>query len=393
MKKKQASILHLADLLALHLQGEASEAQQAFVERWLSESEDHRQLYKQLELELAQPEAILQLRGLRDEATLKRILARRRKPESNVRRIAAWSAAAVLLVLIGLGSTYYLSSRVSSSVSKQKMVQITDIEGGQEHAILVMADQRQLDLYPGMDSSFQQPGVMVKLTGDSLHYMASSAPSEEELQILQTPNGSTFKMVLADGTKVWLNAGSSIAYPTRFKTKERKVEIKGEVYFQVAADAAHPFVVVSGSTQIKALGTSFNVRSYTAANHQTTLFSGLVQVSSGKKMVQLMPGEQAIETSDALMTKGANLRQTGAWREGLFIFEGTSVKEVLEEIERWYNVKIICQKGFTGKDLYHGELSRKLPLSKILKMLETTGVARFSLQGRTIYAASPDQPI
>lgn len=385
MEKKQQSILHLADLLALYLKGEASPAQQAQVERWMEESEDHRRLYEGLQQELNKPEAILQLRDLRNEAILKRIIARPQKPKTKVRSILIWSAAAVLMTFVGLESVRYFMHRKSKTIIADSMAQMEDINGGKVHAILVMSNGRKLDLHPAMDSSIQQSGVTIKLKGDTAQYLASSNNSLVEQQVLQTPKGSTYHMTLADGTGVQLNAGSSIRYPTRFE-KERKVEISGEVYFDVAADPLHPFVVKSGKMEVKALGTSFNIRAYRPDHNLATLITGSVQVSQGTENLQLRPGEQVLETTAGLQATRADLTRVSAWREGLFIFEDTSTKEVLEEIERWYDVKIIYVGGFKGEDLYHGEMSRKLSLNKLLAILETTGVAKFTIQGRTIYA-------
>jgi ferric-dicitrate binding protein FerR (iron transport regulator) len=195
---------------------------------------------------------------------------------------------------------------------------------------------------------------------------------------------------LADGTKVWLNAASSVRFPVAFTGKERKVEITGEAYFEVAKDKTKPFRVKANSSEIEVLGTHFNVNAYDdEASIKTTLLEGKVKISvpvSGRKSSykSLFPGEQAEISKDGkIKVKGhADTEEAVAWMNGHFQFKSADIKTVLRQIARWYDVEIEYRGNI---DLHFtGQLTRNENVSKVLNELMLTGEVHFKIDGRKI---------
>lgn len=202
---------------------------------------------------------------------------------------------------------------------------------------------------------------------------------------LSTPRGGQYQLTLPDGSKVWLNAASSITYPTAFTSTERNVTIKGEVYFEVAKNKK-PFIVnIDDKATVEVLGTHFNVNAYAEENKiHTTLIEGSVRMKTQNKTLVLKPNQQAELTNQQLiLTENANIRQVTAWKNGLFILSNTSVPTIMRQISRWYDVEVKYEGTIPAKKL-GGGISRNLPLSEILDLLKNYGV-QFRLEGKTLY--------
>jgi ferric-dicitrate binding protein FerR (iron transport regulator) len=192
-------------------------------------------------------------------------------------------------------------------------------------------------------------------------------------------------VVLADGTKVWLNAASSLYYPTAFTGRERRVEFHGEAYFEVAKNAAQPFIVTTNKSEIKVLGTHFNINAY--ENEQavkTTLLEGAVQVSTDTKTAVLKPGEQAIVSGKdpAIHVMQTDTDAAIAWKNGWFLFDKADIETIMKQLERWYDVEVMYA-GEISKDHYTGQVPRNAKLSEVLKMLELSQT-HFKIDGKKI---------
>ncbi len=214
--------------------------------------------------------------------------------------------------------------------------------------------------------------------------MRAGAMPEQWLTILMsTPRGRQFQVTLPDGTAVWLNAASSIRYPTAFTGAERKVEITGEVYFEVKKDI-RPFIVSADNrAEVTVLGTSFNVNSYSnEAGVKATLLEGTVQVSKDEQSVIIKPGEQADVQKTISVTKGVALEKVMAWKAGLFNFENVSLDEAMRQLERWYDIEVVYEKGIPNIEL-DGEMSKDITLNGLMNVLKELGV-RYRLEGRRL---------
>lgn len=201
---------------------------------------------------------------------------------------------------------------------------------------------------------------------------------------VSTPTGGQYHLLLADGTNVWLNAASSIRYPTAFTRAERKVEITGEAYFEVAHNVAKPFRVQSSRQVVEVLGTHFNVNSYADENEtKTTLLEGSVKVtgSSGFKLIK--PGQAAVLKGNHLAVAEADVEEAVAWKNGYFKFND-NLEVIMDKVARWYDVSIVYQSKPDPDYTFVGEISRGRNLSEILKIMEYTGKVHFEIEGRRI---------
>jgi ferric-dicitrate binding protein FerR (iron transport regulator) len=225
----------------------------------------------------------------------------------------------------------------------------------------------------------------VNLSDGSLSYEKDDN-AEATFNTLSTPKGRQFRLVLPDGSKVWLNAASSIRYPTRFAGKERKVELSGEVYIEVARNSAQPFIATNGNIDMTVLGTSFNAKLYENEANAITLVTGKLQVEDrgGQDRLVLDPGTQALmEKGKIRLHSNPDLNHVLAWKEGKFSFSNAGIEDVMNELARWYDISVkyegnIPQRKFTGK------IGMDLRLSEVLELLRKNDI-RFGLQDRILY--------
>jgi ferric-dicitrate binding protein FerR (iron transport regulator) len=203
---------------------------------------------------------------------------------------------------------------------------------------------------------------------------------------MTTPKGRQFQLVLPDGSKVWLNAASSITYPTAFIGEERSVKINGEVYFEIAKDLKRPFnVKVNDDNEIQVLATGFNVKAYTDDPLiTTTLLEGAVRLNAFKKVQTLKPGQQTQVNTDGKITlvNKADIAKIMAWKNGLFNFQDESLEEVMKQLERWYDIRV-QYIGNPPAQKFYGELQRDLTLLQVIEALKEIGI-QFKIQGRTL---------
>lgn len=206
------------------------------------------------------------------------------------------------------------------------------------------------------------------------------------LNTITVPRGAKYEVVLADGTKIWLNSASTLTFPPTFSEKERKVELIGEAYFEVAQNKAKPFLVSTPQYQVEVLGTHFNIKAYPDEQiSQTTLLEGAVKVKKEGKELLLTPGQQAeIVTEEKDITEHtANLEKVMAWKNGVFFFDGEELEQVMQQIARWYDVEIIYEKEIPSVILA-GMVSREDSLERLLGILEKAGKVNFTIEGNKI---------
>jgi transmembrane sensor len=315
-----------------------------------------------------------------------------------------WAAASVIL-LAGIGIYTWTYNRKKPS-HPMMSVNNADIKPGKNGGILTLADGSQLALdSAGNGMIATQNGARVLLKNGELVYVpAATTTLSTVYNTISTPKGRQFSLVLPDGTKAWLNAASTLHYPTFFTGDERKVEVTGEVYFEVAKNARMPFrVSVNNQVAIDVLGTHFNVEAYQDdATISTTLLEGSVDVSylvaphqpssAHGRPVKLKPGQQAqiLATGDTRYSSGeetikvleADVDKTMAWKNGLFYFDGAGLYEVMHQIERWYDIKIVIEKGVRNSE-FVGKLTRDVTLDQLLEGFKEFGI-HYKLEGRKL---------
>ncbi len=310
-----------------------------------------------------------------------------------------WRVAAALAVLFGIGAILYTlkirqerERRAIAATALQNRGE--EIKPGGNVAVLTLANGKKVLLDSASNGSLAQQGniSVIKLNNGQLAYKLTHSTGGNENQLvyntLNTPRGGQYEIVLPDGTKVWLNSASSLHYPVAFSGKTRTVEMTGEGYFEIAPDAQKPFIVQVGEDEkIEVLGTRFNVNSYREEGEiKTTLQDGSIRVMGGAKSVILKPNEMAgfdKETGDMEIGK-ANVDAVIAWKNGLFYFDNTNIKEIMAQVSRWYNVKVVYGTKELDHKIYSGTLPRYSEVSALLKMLEMTGTVHFKTDGRTI---------
>jgi Fe2+-dicitrate sensor, membrane component len=309
------------------------------------------------------------------------------KPRIRLRRVYTtrrWLVAAGLLLLMAAGAFYWLNSRNSKLVP---VVNATiDIAPGKEGAILTLADGTRLVLDTMQAGVVAiQNGTQVLLQNGQVKYDAANLSGAPQYNTMSTPRGRQFQLLLPDGTRVWLNAASSITYPTFFAGTERRVRVTGEVYFEVAKNQKLPFrVEVNNQATIEVLGTHFNVNAYNnEATMKTTLLEGSVlftPAAKGHRAVVLKPAQQAELSSGAppRIHDNADIDKVMAWKNGLFNFDKVPITEVMKQVERWYDITVVYEKGVPDIEFF-GELSRNISLNDLIDALKDVGV-RFRIE-------------
>ena len=283
-----------------------------------------------------------------------------------------WAAAVVLALLAGGG---YLVLRNNEIPQGQDIVKTAPVAPGREGAILTLADGSTVLLDTLSDGTIStQSGTAVRLAGGKLSYEAG-ADAVPVFNTISTPRGRFFRLILPDGSRVWLNAASSIQYPTAFSGTERRVEVKGEAYFEVAHDAGKPFkVALDGGAEVEVLGTHFNVNDYgDEPAPAVTLLEGSVRVKNKSNAVVLEPGQQAVLEHSFRVQREVNTAQVVAWKDGGFNFDNMGVETVMRQLSRWYDIEVVYQHGIPDKKFY-GEIGRELTLEEVLEGLKLSGV-------------------
>lgn len=308
-----------------------------------------------------------------------------RKPHRMLQpALRRWIAVAAMLTGILLGAYLLLHKDHQKELSK---VEKRDVQPGRNGAVLTLANGKQIELDSTGNGVLNQDSdtKILKQDGELSYAPGSVSGQHPSYNSLSTPKGRQFQVKLADGTEVWLNAESSIRYPTFFEGNERNVEVTGEVYFEVAANAKMPFKVKLGQMEVEVLGTHFNINGYGDENDvKTTLLEGRVKVSKPGASVLLKPGQQAKSKSSEHISviDDIDLEQVVAWREGNFHFDNSDLHSIMRQLARWYDIDVQYEADVSTH--FGGNISRNVTLSKVLEMLQETGTVNFEIKGRTV---------
>jgi transmembrane sensor len=309
----------------------------------------------------------------------------------NIRRWVA--AAAIFIIVLGAGG-YFILHKTPDKIAKTENIlpqnKKTDIAPGGNKAVLTLANGSTIILDSAQNGTLSSQGniKIIKLDDGQLAYDKSAVSGNTELlyNTISTPKGGQYQLTLSDGSKVWLNAASSLRFPASFSDDERKVELTGEGYFEVAHNAAKPFIVTKNNVEIKVLGTHFNVNAYDDENSmKVTLLEGSVKVSKGNESTVISPGQQArISNLEKKIDvkKNVDLDEVIAWKNGLFQFDQANIKTIMRQIARWYDVDVVFE-GKIPEVLFGGKISRDVNVSQVLKVLQEGGI-HFRVEGKKI---------
>ena len=422
---------YIAGLFFRRLHEELSEPDRRALEEWLDKQEpgDRQFLEEMTDWEQIK-EALHYLYRVDVSSAL--VDTQKKIQSGEVRIFRPWArpykyaAAAILVILIGGAGVFMLIKRKTNIAGLPVAQRFrNDVAPGGQKAILELADGRRIVLDSAANGELVRQGDsrVLKQEDGQVSYeaagkgdvasrgnAASDAPPggtavQAVFNTISTPRGGQYRVLLPDGSKVWLNAASSLRFPTLFTGKERLVTLTGEAYFEVAANASMPFKVrvVSSSAAaagskagqpdpllIEVLGTSFDIEAYPDEHEQrATLLQGAIRVASGKVQAVLQPGQQARLAPDGgnalQVVTPAKAEDVIAWKNGLFLFNDASIESVMRQVSRWYDVDVTYE-GKVEKEFF-GKIPRDVPVSTLLKILESTGWVHFMIEGKKITVA------
>ncbi|WP_346320815.1 FecR domain-containing protein [Chitinophaga sp. YIM B06452] len=307
------------------------------------------------------------------------------RPQTLLRRIRRWWPAAAAAAVLGIAALGYFRTKPVNTPPPSTHSSIADIAPGSKKATLTLADGSVVTLDSAGNQVIQQGSARISQSGGQLRY--EGAEGQPVWNKLSTPRAGQFRITLPDGTRVWLNAASSIRYPTAFTGEARKVEITGEVYFEVMPDALKPFrVEADGRSTVEVLGTSFNISAYNDESLiKTTLLEGKVKVSAQDGAAQeLRPGQQAQQavSGNIVISNDADPAEVLAWKEGWFQFNQAALPDVMRQLARWYDVEV-KYAGPVPDRVFEGKIQRDLTLVQVLGILEKSGV-HTKLEGKQL---------
>jgi len=327
------------------------------------------------------------------------------KPHQHKKKLPLWfqyAAAIIVFSIISIGFLFHNNKDTDQkSIAKKELI-VNDLEPGGNRAILTLADGTKVSLDESANGIIAQvEGMKISKTSDGqvVYNIIKEAPfrkaDEKFLRYNQitTPRGGQYQVILPDGTKVWLNAASSLKYPEQFDAKTRQVELSGEAYFEVNSQSTFkgeriPFIVNTTSQTVEVLGTHFNINSYDDEKAvKTTLLEGAVKVSSAdhsmkhnKKAVYLKPNQQSILNKEVLNVVDANSEDVLAWKNGYFNFEKADIETVMRQLSRWYDVDIVYN-GQVPSGTFSGKVQRDMTISKVLEILAFAQI-NFKIEGK-----------
>lgn len=332
-----------------------------------------------------------QLHGLADparrDAVRKAILSKKAPVPSKKTPLRYLRYAAAAAVIAAVALVLYKPARQETRLQAGNVQDTGQVIPGGNKAVLVLADGRQITLDTADNGTIASQGnvQVVKLDSGQLAYNPSGKAGAVGYNTLATPRGGQFRIILPDGSKVWLNAASTLRFPNAFTGSEREVQLSGEAYFEVAKNPSMPFRVKVNDMAVQVLGTHFNVMAYPdEPGIRTTLLEGAVKVEHGSKAMQLAPGQQVQLTPSGGMTleKDVDVEEAVAWKNGYFYFNRESLQGVMRQIGRWYDAEI-AYEGEIAPRQFGGKIERSSSVTEVLKILELSKV-HYRIEGKKI---------
>ncbi|WP_158800448.1 FecR family protein [Pedobacter sp. L105] len=368
MDKKQAKLL-----LEKYNDGTASPEEVKLLENWYAE---------QSAIEWQNPEDEDYLR-VKSEMW-KNIKAHKVHTRSSYPWARVVTAASILLFL-GFGFYFYRSN--NKQHQNQEAFAPDDFEPGSNKAILTLGDGKKILVTGARNGQLALQGntkINKTAEGQIIYNSGKSDNSAIVYNTMSTPQGGQYRLILSDGTGVWLNAASSIKYPTAFIGKDRRVEITGEVYFEVMHNPAKPFRVTSNGQTVEVLGTHFNINAYNnEPDIKTTLLQGSVKINTSSEEEIIKPGQQATVSHSKIGTKSVDIDEITAWKDGYFDFTDSDIKSIMRQLSRWYDVDIQFEGPVTN-ETFTGRIPRSWNLSQVMKIIQSSKSIHFTVEGRRI---------
>lgn len=371
----------LSELEAKWLNGTITEEEKREYASWYNEGQD---------LPVSIPEGFASSEEAHRQRMLRNINGLRTRKVPAMVRVYRTAAVAATLILLLAG--FYLYHKRDARQTRELVQtpaarQSHDIAPGKTRATLTLSNGRTILLDPASNGVLgHDSGVNISNSDSVLTYQGNSESRSLAYNTLSTAKGEQYSVTLSDGTRVWLNAASSLRFPIQFTGKQRKVEVAGEAYFEVTRNASQPFYVTSGNTNVQVLGTSFNINAYdNEPMVRTTLLEGSVSIND---RVRLSPNQQSRVEKDGSIKvlRDIDVDDAVAWKNGAFSFNNADITTVMRQLERWYDIEVVYE-GDKPADLFYGGISRQSSLMEVLKILQASKV-RFRLEGKKLIVFS-----
>jgi transmembrane sensor len=307
-----------------------------------------------------------------------------------------WLQVAAVLLAVLFAGVFFIQRKKNQETGTVKLTnKVQPILPGGNKAYLTLANGSRIVLDDAKNGKLAStPGITVSKAGNGMlvyHFTSANrntaTNTTPEFNTITTPRGGQYQVVLEDGTRVWLNAASSIRFPQAFTGLTREVELSGEAYFEVAKNKAKPFIVQANGTKVQVFGTHFNINAYTDNDDvTTTLLEGSVRMSSGSSAVMLAPGQQgdAAKNGAAIKVGRADIQQAMAWKNGLFIFHDLNITEVMKQVGRWYDVDVEYRDNEVKNNEFGGTISKYKSINELLDVMVLTRSIHYKLEGRRV---------
>lgn len=310
------------------------------------------------------------------------------RADSNPLQVKRYVIAAATVILVGFLSLIVYNTYQSDKEIHTKNAFTTHKENtdsynpGSNKGTLILSDGQKIELKEDTSTFMDFSGTQIIAQKGELDYSVKNNSTEITETIYNTlivPKTGIYSLVLSDGSKVWLNSNSSLKFPVQFVENHRTVYLQGEAYFDVSSNADQPFTVVVDDTyKVQALGTSFNINSY-SPRFRTILTEGKVQVSAGGQSKTLSPHQQATLYDGQLVQESADIEEATAWKNGYFYFKNQTLSSIMDEIARWYDIQVSLPQDNLNKT-YSGTISRQVKLEEVLLMLNKVSLLHFHLE-------------
>ncbi|GAB7087186.1 FecR family protein [Marinifilum fragile] len=398
MKKMHISQEHILELIQEYQQGRISDSGVQKLQEWLKEDEANTEEFAKYLALFKESDALSKLDQIRKENAWLNISKSLSKPEkrSKVRKLHTWlpyAAAVVVLFTVG----YFMIEQVRNDYDFEKDYNFAEISSiGTKKAVLTLENGQKVNLEESdKELITEADGTLIQKNADSelIYDNASSAKDRVIYNQIEIPRGGEYSLVLADGTKVWLNSESSLRYPVQFVGNKRKVELTGEAYFEVTHNPSKPFVIASHDTEVKVLGTSFNISAYDDEEHiSTTLVEGSVELSCLGNKELLKPGFQATvkKGDNRFKVEKVNTALYTSWKDGVFRYKDQSLEEICHQLSRWYNVEFFFTDYKYREYRFTGAAKKDKSLDFTLEMIEKIADVKFAIKDDKIIVGKPE---
>jgi ferric-dicitrate binding protein FerR (iron transport regulator) len=389
---------YIASLILQDLKDELTPTERLDLDAWLQENDNNPTLYEELMDQDTLVNDLNEMKSYDHQQAYEKLSLKLFTSEPTGKRLHFriwWYMVAAALVLVTVGIAYFAFNRTEKPVPQAAVVGQKKAPGtapDSKKAVLILADGSTLSLNEMKDGALVQQGnVLVQKNKNGLleYKLTGKDANTASFNTIRTPRGGEYQVILDDGTRIWLNSASTLQFPVHFNGNERRVALTGEAYFEVESSLLpsgqkRPFIVSVDNMEVQAVGTAFNIAAYKEDDRsQTTVVEGLVKVNRNNNINMLTPGKKLIAKDNKVTVEDADIKQEIAWKNGNFVFHNTSLKMVMNELVRWYDMDVAYD---TGVPVIHfsGEVARDTNIESVLQMLEYTGGVAFTVSNRII---------